>query len=355
MPTVLASLAVLQVALMYLPPLTWPLWLAHFVALETCLLAVITGGAALALGEGGFVRVAGALGVVGGLLPAVAVAPQYAREGLAFSPLAWLGVPGARVAVDRDVPLAGGLLADIYRPPGAGPHPWVVVVHGGSWRSGDKGDAEHVSHAIASAGFQVFDVQYRLAPAHPFPAGVGDVRCLVATVQEQAAALGVDPARGALLGRSAGGQLALVAAWSDLPPSCGARPLPLKAAISIYGPADLAWAHGHPFTPDVVRGPEALEQYLGGTPARAPENYRLATPMTWLDHPVPPTLLIHGTAERCVRPVNAERLAASLVSGGNTVRTLYIPFADHGFDVRRGGLGEQLARGVILDFLRRNV
>jgi acetyl esterase/lipase len=73
--------------------------------------------------------------------------------------------------------------------------------------------------------------------------------------------------------------------------------------------------------------------------------------MRWLDHPVPPTLLIHGTAERCVRPLNAERLRDALVAQGQTVETLLVPFADHGFDVRPGGFGDQLSRARILKFL----
>jgi acetyl esterase/lipase len=358
----LLAASLLQAALMYLPPPAWALWMAHFAALEACLLASVTGVAALVLGRGQpVVQGLAVVGIVAGLLPALAAIPVYRREGAPFSPVAWLtgrASPAEQaVVVERDLALAPGLVADLYRAPGAGPHPFVLVVHGGSWRSGDKGDAPHVSRALAAAGYSVVDVRYRLAPEFPFPAGVQDVKCLLGQVRAQAAALGVDPDRGALLGRSAGAQIALVAAYSDasIAPACDVTPGPVRAVVSIYGPTDLAWDHANPYVPDVVQGTDALEQYLGGTPATVPDAYRRGTPMTWMDRPVPPTLVLHGTGERCVRPANAERLRDALVAHGHTVDTVLVPFADHGFDIRPGGLGDQLARGVILTFLREHV
>jgi acetyl esterase/lipase len=132
----------------------------------------------------------------------------------------------------------------------------------------------------------------------------------------------------------------------------------LKAVISIYGPTDLAWAHAHPFVPDVVRGTEALEAYLGGTPEEVRGAYEMATPQTWVRRAqgrLPATLLIHGTGEHCVRARNAEMLAKSLVEKGQRIKVILLPFTDHGFDVRSGGFGEQVARGAILNFLREQL
>lgn len=359
LPRVLLAASLLQATLIYTPPLSWPLWMAHFAAVETCLLGSVAGLAALALGRGQpVVQALAVVGILAGLVPALAVAPSYLREGQPFSLLAWLtGRGGVTVSVDRDLAFAPGLAADLYRAPGPGPHPFVLVVHGGSWRSGDKGDAAHVSHALAAAGISVVDVSYRLAPEHPFPAAVQDVQCLLGQVRARAAELDLDPDRAALLGRSAGAQIALVAAYSAgrIAPSCDVTPAPVRAVVSVYGPTDLAWGHDHPFVPDVVDGTAAIEQYIGGTPAELPEAYARATPQNWVDGPVPPTLLLHGTGERCVRPDHLEKLRAALAARGHTVRTLLIPFADHGFDARPGGLGDQLAQGVILAFLREHL
>ena len=352
----LLAASLLQAVLIYVPLPSWAAWMLHFAALEACLVGSATGLGALALSRGRPVLQALSLiGVVAGLVPALAAIPAYRRERQAFSLLAWFtGRTGQPVAVERDLTLAPGLRADLYRAPGPGPHPFVVVVHGGSWRSGDKGDAAHVSHALARAGISVVDVSYRLAPAARFPAAVQDVKCLVGRVRQRAAEFGLDPARAAILGRSAGAQIALVAAYSDdrLAPACEVPTAPVQAVVAVYGPTDLAWAHDHPYVPDVVRGVEAVEVYLGGTPAAVPEAYRLATPQRWITDATPPTLLVHGLGERCVRPDNATMLAAALTARGRSVRTLMVPFADHGFDVRRGGIGEQLARGTIVDFLR---
>ncbi len=358
---VLLAASLLQAALIYVPLPTWALWMVHFAAVEACLLGAATGLGAVALGRGQpVVQALAVLGVIAALVPAFAALPLYRRESSSFSLVSWLtGRIGPSVVVERDLTLAPGLRADLYRAPGAGPHPFVVVIHGGSWRSGDKGDAAHVSHALARAGFSVVDVSYRLAPAAPFPAAIADVKCLLGRLRARSSELGLDPARAALLGRSAGGQIALVSAYSDdrIAPSCDvpSPAPPLRAVVSVYGPTDLAWGHGHPFVPDVVHGTDALETYLGGSPRTAPEAYRLATPQTWVTDTSPATLLVHGLGERCVRANHAEKLATALRAHGRTARTLLIPFADHGFDVRPGGFGEQLARGAIIDFLRQHL
>ena len=342
--------------LIYVPLPTWPLWLAHFAATETCLIACVTGALAFSLASTPTERGLAVIGIAAGLLPALWVAPLYLREGVRFSPLSWLGWEhAAAVDIRRDVEVAPGLLADIYGGVGGSPRPAIVIVHGGSWRAGDKGDAPHVSIALASAGYVVFDIRYRLAPEYPFPAGLSDVKCAVGGIRENAAAFGVDGGRIALLGRSAGANLALVAAYSgEFAKSC-AGDTSVAAVISIYGPTDLAWSHDHPFVPDVVDGTAAIEVYLGGAPTEKEEQYRQASPQSWLDAPVPPTLLIHGTGERCVRPENMEKLASALLLRGISPRVLRIPLADHGFDIRRGGLGEQLSRSVILDFLAQHL
>ncbi len=136
-------------------------------------------------------------------------------------------------------------------------------------------------------------------------------------------------------------------------PSCAVADAPVQAVISLYAPTDLAWGHDNPPVPDPINGPVSIETYLGGPPRAQPEAYRLASPLTWADRSLPPTLLIHGTSDRLVRAEHARRLASGLAAGGHPVETLFVPLADHGFDRRTGGIGEQLARATILRFLER--
>ncbi len=354
-------------ALWILPSPTYALWVAHLAVVELSGILTLVGALAWLLARGGrpdsaAARWASRLAVptaLAGLVPFLVLAPSFHRTGTAFSFREYVhGIEPFPVAVEKDVDLdAGGLRADVYRPRGTAPAPLVVVVHGGSWQHGDKGGATPVSAALANAGYVVADVQYRLAPAHPFPAAVADVKCLVGRFRERAGRFGIDPVRVALLGRSAGGQVVLIAAYSmgdlSLPPSCDVPQEAVQAVVSLYGPTDLVWGHDNPNVPDPIDGTASIEIYLGGAPRSRPEAYRRSAALSWVDHPVPPTLLIHGEADRLVRSGHARRLAAGLAAAKQPAETLLIPMTDHGFDYRPGGLGEQLARASVLRFLGR--
>jgi acetyl esterase/lipase len=361
----LATVACVVGLVAFAPTLTRAHWIAGLVVRETSLaLALMAAGAWLLVRPAGpsdraarMARVLAGLAVVAGLLPFLAqlrVFPGPRR----FSPreyaLGALVTP--RVAVRYDVAIEGGLKADVYRPAGPAPHPFVVFVHGGGWRNGDKGEVVHLARELAAAGYAVFDVQYRLAPAHPFPAAVADVKCLLGRLRERAGELGIDGTRSALLGRSAGGQIALLAAYSAgdarLPPACSVSDQAVAGVIAFYAPTDLAWAHDHPMRPDVISGNESLRLYLGGTPRDAAEAYRLASPLSWTDRPaLPSTLLLHGGADQIVRAEHSRRLEAALRSRGHHVGHVRVPFGEHGMDARPGGVAAQLTRHAVLDFL----
>ena len=124
---------------------------------------------------------------------------------------------------DRTVPYAtvdGGrvLSLDVYLPSPrpATPSRPLLVVHGGFWSAGQRGEASLASRALAEHGFTVFDVEYRLGPQPNWQSAVGDVKCAIGWVKQHAAAddWNVDPKKVALLGRSAGGHLVLMAAYT---------------------------------------------------------------------------------------------------------------------------------------------
>jgi len=125
------------------------------------------------------------------------------------------GVPEPVAGVE-DIVIAGTVPARVYRPlaPAAGEPGCVLWLHGGGWIMGDLDGFDHVCRALANAGgHTVVSVDYRLAPEHPFPAGLEDARAALEWARaEGAALLGHDPGRVAIGGDSAGGNLATVAA-----------------------------------------------------------------------------------------------------------------------------------------------
>ena len=204
---------------------------------------------------------------------------------------------------DRTVPYAtvdGGrvLSLDVYLPSPrpATPSRPVLVVHGGFWSAGQRGEASLASRALADHGFTVFDVEYRLAPQPNWQTALGDVKCAIGWIKRHATTddWNVDPKKVALLGRSAGAHLALMAAYT-----AAARRFPLElpvgrrdrqpvdssveAVISLYGPTDSAWAYAHPANLRATDSPQKLRAFLGDAPEREPERYRAMSPTERVD------------------------------------------------------------------------
>lgn len=238
----------------------------------------------------------------------------------------------------------------------------VVVVHGGSWNGGARSDFPQWNRLLASEGFTVFDIDYRLAPPN-FLTATGDVKCAVHWVKENSAKFNVSPERIALLGRSAGAHLALLAAYSAgdarLPASCSENQTTetVRAVVAFYAPVDLVWAYDHPANPLVIDGPATLSRFLGGglrESAEMPERYVLASPVSHVASNTPTTLLIHGGQDQLVRPENMNFLTAKLEEANVPHKTLFIPYAQHGFDYNFNGWAAQISEPAILHFLGEN-
>ena len=262
---------------------------------------------------------------------------------------------GVAVATAEGVPLT----VDVYRPAshvalpasassgGAAADatlPIVVQVYGGAWQRGAPGDFSNFGRWLASRGYVVFSIDYRHAPHFRWPAQLDDVRTNLAWIRDHAAEWGGDATRVALLGRSAGAQLAMLGAYTE-------GPLPIRAVVSFYGPVDLVDAYEHPPSPDPLKIREVEEALFGGPLATMRESYRLASPIAYATHPLPPTLLIHGGRDHIVEPRYGARLRDRLAATGTTVLLLDIPWADHAFDEVFNGPSSQLALYHVERFL----
>src|ERR1700761_6334306 len=105
-----------------------------------------------------------------------------------------------------DVPLIGRL----YRPRGITGFPGIVEVHGGAWTGGDRLNNVVMHNAIAAAGTAVLAIEFRPAPAAPYPAGIADVNLGIRWLKANIARLGGDPAKIGGLGTSSGGHQLLL-------------------------------------------------------------------------------------------------------------------------------------------------
>lgn len=214
------------------------------------------------------------------------------------------------IEVTRDVPYQeSGLPAhtlDVYRPTRAkGPRPVVLYIHGGSFSVLSKDTHWPLSVLFARHGYVVFNINYRLAPRHPFPAALLDCAAAYRFVAARARDFGGDPARLVLSGESAGANLAtaLTLASSYAAPALPGLPLPaaVVAACGVLQVSDLGrLRRAHPRSPLLIGLDAALEGYLpaggatSGTGAlRDLLELRalraLADPLLLLERGAPPT------------------------------------------------------------------
>jgi acetyl esterase/lipase len=230
-------------------------------------------------------------------------------------------------------------------PPAGVLHPGVLVIYGGAWQRGSPEDNALFNQALAAQGYTVIALDYRHAPQYRFPTQLEDVQAGLRFVQEHAQELGVDRQRMAVMGRSAGAQLALLLAYRALhdPEGYGSQPAPFRAVIDFYGPVDLAAGYTNPPQPDPIDTRAVLEAFLGGSPATQPELYRQASPIHQVRPQLPPTLLIYGGRDHVVQPKYGQLLAERLQQNGNKALLIRIPWADHAFDAVFQGLSSQLA------------
>jgi acetyl esterase/lipase len=236
------------------------------------------------------------------------------------------------------------LSLDFYRPDRSKPAPLVVSIHGGSWVSGDNRHFVPMDQYLAGRGFAVADIVYRLAPQWKCPAAHDDTRAAIAYLRDQAGSLGIDPNRMVLLGRSAGGQIALAVAYSMKDPG-------IRGVISFYAPTDLYWSWENPGNPHVIDTRAVLRDYLGGGPSEVSSNYDAASAVRLVNPSSPPTLLLHGGRDELVSAYQSARLAECLREAGVPHLNLTLPWATHGFDYFLRGPGGQISIYAVEYFL----
>jgi acetyl esterase/lipase len=293
--------------------------------------AVLAALSVVLSGSAGLVPTVGGLSAAGAAGVRVSAGPLIANAftANAGSPVRAKSVRFATIG-DQELNI------DVWRPAASSGRA-VVLIHGGGWVSGDRGRTPEWDRLFASTGYTVFDIQYRLydqlPPGSDLTPIVGDTKCALAWITANARSYGVDRDHISLMGQSAGAYLALMTAYSTaadgLPPSCQLPEGKARAVIDLYGPVT--------GSADVMGDQRA---------------YRKLSPLTYAKAGRP-TLIIAGLCDRFVPASQSKQLESALAKAGVRHEALYLPYADHGFDINWGSFQTQTAAAVVERFLRR--
>jgi len=283
-------------------------------------------------------------------------------------------VPWQRdVVVGTHVETGDPLLADLWRPPDGVPRTGLTVIylHGSAWHYLDKdmGTRRFFRH-LAGQGHVVLDLAYTLAPKARLRAMVADVKRAIAWVKTNGTEYGANPERVVLVGGSAGGHLALLAAYTpnhpQLQPTDVDADTSVRAVVSYYGLPDLRASYdyfqtgfGHMMTDETRLGKlivdgikviffrtsilppggkyagytDMLPNLFGGTPDEVPELYRLGSPINHVGPHCPPTLLLQGTHDLAGMVPDVRRLHRALRQAGVASVCVEFPNTEHAFDL----------------------
>lgn len=239
---------------------------------------------------------AGFAGLLGGCSPATLLNATVSRQGFSRE---------ANIAYGTDPRQT----LDLYRPDKPRPDgKTVVFFYGGSWDSGSKNDYVFVAQALASNGYTVVVPDYRLYPSVRFPAFIDDGARAVRWTADR-----MSTDKVFVMGHSAGAHIALMlAANTPYLDVAGVDRTKLGGAIGLAGPYDFL-----PLTS------AKLIAIFGAANNPAIEAITFATA------PLPPALLIHGTADTTVYPRNSTNLAAAWRAAGASVEVKLYPDVGH--------------------------
>ena len=242
--------------------------------------------------------------------------PRLSRRPRDASPTLTLGYgePGADPIADR--------VGDLRVPPGPGPHPVAVIIHGGFWRAQYGRDLmDTICADLATRGWASWNIEYRRVGAGGgWPATFDDVAAAVDQVARFADEHDLDPTRTVTVGHSAGGHLALWAAFRHniSEGSPGAAPLVRpRLAIGQAAVADLRRAAN-----DAVGG-SAVPDLMGGRPDELPDRYATGSPFELLPAGTP-LLLVHGARDKIVPLSQSEGFVGEARQQGDDARLVTV-------------------------------
>lgn len=236
-------------------------------------------------------------------------------------------VPFALGTAKRNVTYCNSQALDLYIPRVVGnrPLPIVMYVHGGGMTAGDKSNLNPAFlDALATAGYAVASVNYRLAPESRFPAQLEDVKCAIRYLRAKAVSLGLDGREMFAFGTSVGGQLVALAALTGPHSTFDvgsylSEPSNLLAVADLYGPANLT-EQASGFTPS------GIQQVFGTFSHR---DLILASPTHYVAPNSPPILLVQGVDDSTVLKSQSIELYRDLKAAGDPTQLVLVQHMGH--------------------------
>jgi alpha-L-fucosidase 2 len=231
----------------------------------------------------------------------------------------------ANLSLDLTYSIAGGeeLKLDISVPVGDGLFPVCILVHGGGFSKGDKQkQPKHLFKPLSEAGYAWVSINYRLAPAHKYPASVEDLENAILWVKAHAAEYHFDPSRIVLIGESAGAYLVNMVGAKNK------KDTRVAAVVSFYGAADLLLRlnarNGKPSA--------TFSDYFGVTEVNETTRKFLieASPVTYVRRGLPPFLLLHGNKDETVPYEQSANFFAKLKGAKVPAEFITIEGGGHG-------------------------
>jgi len=238
-------------------------------------------------------------------------------------------VPFTHGTAHRNLTYCHSQSLDLYIPRGAvtRPLPVAMYIHGGGMTAGDKADLSPVFlDALASAGYAVASVNYRLAPGSRFPAQIEDVKCAIRYLRAKAPRYGLNAREVFAFGTSVGGQLVTLAAltgpysaWDAGP--YRAEPATLRAVADMFGPANLT-QRASGFSASGI-------QQVFGRGDRG--DLVLASPVHFVAANSPPILIVQGVNDTKVLESQAIELYKDLKAAGDQTQLVLVANMGHMF------------------------
>lgn len=259
--------------------------------------------------------------------------PAAASVNAQMSPAEFQALPSKpadyRIAYGKDP----DQFADLRIPSTTGPHPVVILIHGGCWKAdySTLRDAAPIADALKADGIATWNVEYRRLsqPGSGWPGTYQDVGRAVDHLRSIAKQYQLDLGRVVVLGHSAGGHLALwVAARGHLPSESAlyvADPLPIRGVVDLAGPGDMETEIAVEVSACQSR---VVEELLGGSPNQVPERYAQVSARKMLPLGVP-QVLVWGDRDS-LRPMwLGERYTKAATTAGDSVDLIIVPGLGH--------------------------